>query len=229
MKSKIRYFLKEHKGFILFVFLIAIFRGGVADWHPVPTGSMKPTILEGDVIIVDKLAYDLQIPFTNISLLNLNQPKQGDIVVFTSKAANKRLIKRLIGVPGDEILVRNNQLFVNGIAASYEDIGGTEISPLREEDRETGVYAIEKMGNSLNHLMQVKPMLVSPYKNFGPVTVPDNKYFVMGDNRDNSADSRYYGFVPRSEIRGKATKILLSIDMNDKYQPRSERFWERLR
>ncbi len=228
MRNKINQFLKKHKGFILFVFLIAIFRGGVADWHPVPTGSMKPTILEGDVIIVDKLAYDLQIPFTDISLWHLNQPKRGDIVVFTSKAAHKRLIKRMIGLPGDEIIIRNNQLFVNGIAANYKAIGGTEIIPLREEDRETGIYVIESIGNDFKHIMQVKPTLPNRLKNFGPVKVPDGQYFVMGDNRDNSADSRVYGFVPRNEIRGKAIKILLSIDLNDHYQPRSERFWEKL-
>lgn len=229
MKAQISHFFKEHRGFILFVILIVVFRGGVADWHPVPTGSMKPTILEGDVIIVDKLAYDLQIPFTNISLLHLNQPKRGDIVVFTSKAADKRLIKRLIGLPGDKIMVKHNQLFVNGIAAHYDDIGATEVSPLREEDRESGIYSVESLGNDFRHAMQIKPMLPNHLKNFGPSVVPNNNYFVMGDNRDHSADSRVYGFVPHSEIRGKATKILLSLDANDQYQPRSERFWERLK
>ena len=229
MRGKFLHFLKENKHFVLFVFLIVIFRGGVADWHPVPTGSMKPTILEGDVIIVDKLAYDVQIPFTDISLFSLSQPKRGDIVVFTSKAANKRLIKRLIGLPGDEIQVKHNQLFVNGVAASYEDIGTDKIIPLREEDRESGIYTTERFGKNFTHAMQVKPMLPNRLKNFGPSIVPEGKYFVMGDNRDNSADSRVYGFVPRKEIRGKATKILLSVDMNDQYQPRSERFWERLK
>lgn len=229
MKSKFSHFFKEHKGFVLFVILIVIFRGGIADWHPVPTGSMKPTILEGDVIIVDKLAYDLQVPFTDISLLQLDQPKRGDIVVFTSEAADKRLIKRLIGLPGDEIMVRHNQLFVNGNAADYEDIGATVIMPLREEDRESGIYSTERLGDKFEHTIQTKPMLSNRLKNFGPAIVPPDNYFVMGDNRDNSADSRVYGFVPRHEIRGKATKILLSVDINAKYQPRSERFWEKLR
>lgn len=214
---------------MLFVILIVVFRGGVADWHPVPTGSMKPTILEGDVIIVDKLAYDVQIPFTDVSLFNVSQPKRGDIVVFTSKVANKRLIKRLIGLPGDEILIKNNQLFVNGIAAHYEAIGINNITPLRKEDREAGIYTVERFRNNFSHAMQVKPMLPNRLKNFGPSTVPEDEYFVMGDNRDNSADSRVIGFVPRKEIRGRATKILLSVDINDQYQPRSERFWESLK
>jgi len=229
MKSKFTHFLKEHKSFILFVILIVIFRGGVADWHPVPTGSMKPTILEGDVIIVDKLAYDVQIPFTDISLFSLGQPKRGDIVVFTSEAAGKRLIKRLIGLPGDNIAVKQNQLFINGTPANYEDIGSTKLIPLREEDRETGIYTIERLGKDFQHVMQVKPMMPNRLQNFNATVVPEGKYFVMGDNRDNSADSRVYGFVPRKEIRGKATKILMSVDINDNYQPRSERFWERLK
>ena len=229
MNGKITLFLKENKSFILFVFLIIIFRGGVADWHPVPTGSMKPTILEGDVIIVDKLAYDIQIPFTDVSLFNLDQPKRGDIIVFTSKAADKRLIKRLIGLPGDTIAIKHNQLFVNGVAASYENIETSDHIPLREEDRESGIYTIERFGGGFQHAMQVKPMMPNHLKNFGPASVPEGQYFVMGDNRDHSADSRVYGFVPRKEIRGRATKILLSVDINDQYQPRSERFWERLK
>src|SRR6187402_3582202 len=90
---------KENKSFFIFVVLMLVFRSALADWNTVPTGSMKPTILEGDRIAVNKLAYDLRVPFTAISLLKLADPERGDIVVFESKASAKRLVKRVIGLP----------------------------------------------------------------------------------------------------------------------------------
>ena len=119
--------LKENKGFLIFIIFLFVFRGAIADWHPVPTGSMKPTILEGDVVWENKLAYDLQVPFTSISLARLGEPKRGDIVVFTSEAANKRLIKRIVALPGDTVEVKNNRLFINDEAAKYEKINDIDI------------------------------------------------------------------------------------------------------
>ena len=221
--------IKNNKGFILFIFFLFIFRGAVADWHPVPTGSMKPTILEGDVVWENKLAYDLQIPFTDISIMRIGEPKRGDIIVFTSAAAKKRMIKRLIGLPGDRIEVRHNQLFINGEAAKYTNLKDAALEPKREVDRETGVYALESLSDLHPHVIQVKPRLYNPLKNFEEIVVPEDNYFFMGDNRDNSADSRYYGFIPRSEIRGHATRIILSLNTKDGYKPRFERFMEMLK
>src|SRR5687768_2214405 len=96
-------FLKENRGFILFIFLMLVFRSSFADWNTVPTGSMKPTIVEGDRIWVNKLAYDVRIPFTSISVHQIADPQRGDIVVFDSKAAGNRLVKRVIGLPGDVV------------------------------------------------------------------------------------------------------------------------------
>ncbi len=226
--NKLVSIINNNKTFLLFISFLFIFRGAIADWHPVPTGSMKPTILEGDVIWENKLAYDLQIPFTNISLARLGEPKRGDIIVFTSKAANKRMIKRLIGLPGETIQIKKNQLFINGHAADYSKLRNPILEPIREGDKEEGVYALESIG-SLTHVMQVKPHYYNPMKNYGPITIPKDQYFVMGDNRDNSADSRYYGLIPRSEIRGHATQILLSLNTKDSFKPRIERFFEMLK
>jgi len=225
--------IKENKGFILFVLFLFIFRGAIADWHPVPTGSMKPTILEGDVVWENKLAYDLQLPFTDISLMKLGEPKRGEIVVFTSGKAGKRLIKRLIGLPGDTIEVKDNILYINGEAAKYTNLRDKDLEPKRDIDKEKGIYAIESLSDLKAHTVQVKPGIYNPLKNFKKITVPKDNYFFMGDNRDNSADSRYYGYIPRSEIRGHATSTLMSVITQGtwsiwKWRFRPERFFEAL-
>src|SRR5438552_14653566 len=116
---------REYRGFALFIVLMIIFRNALADWNVVPTGSMKPTILEGDRILVNKLAYDARIPFTHIAIHTFADPAHGDIVVFDSKAADTRLVKRVIGVPGDIVAMRDNRLTVNGVEARYADIRET--------------------------------------------------------------------------------------------------------
>ena len=99
-------FLARNKGFITFMLCMIVFRSAVADWNVVPTGSMQPTIQIGDRIFVDKAAYDVRLPFTHVSLIHLADPKRGDIVVLDSQAANERLVKRVIGLPGDEVAMR---------------------------------------------------------------------------------------------------------------------------
>jgi len=227
--TKLVSFLKNNKGFLFFILFLFIFRGAIADWHPVPTGSMKPTILEGDVVWENKMAYDIQIPFTDISLMRTGEPKRGDIIVFTSAAADKRMIKRLLGLPGDTIEVRHNRLFINGEAAKYTNIKGRDLEPERDVDKEEGIYALESLSDLEPHVIQVKPHAQNPLQNFQKITIPEDNYFFMGDNRDNSADSRYYGLIPRSEIRGHATRILLSLNIKDSYKPRFERFLEALK
>lgn len=112
--------LRENKGFFLFVLLLGIFRTAVADWNPIPSGSMRPNLLEGDVVFVNRLAYDIKLPLTDVVLAHLNDPRRGDIVTFTSPADGKRLIKRLIALPGDRVEMRNKQLLINGELAEYD-------------------------------------------------------------------------------------------------------------
>src|SRR5256884_8005499 len=122
MKNRLMKLWQEYRSLVLFVVLMIIFRSALADWNTVPTGSMKPTILEGDRIFVNKLAYDLKVPLTHISIYKFADPKRGDIVVFDSKAANTRLVKRVIGLPGDIVEMRDNRMNINGIAARYSGI-----------------------------------------------------------------------------------------------------------
>lgn len=232
--NKIWSMIRDNKGFVLFIVFLFVFRGAIADWHPVPTGSMKPTILEGDVIWENKMAYDLQVPFTDISLLRTGEPKRGDIIVFTSEVAKKRLIKRLIGLPGDTIQIHKNNLFINGTVAEY--IKTDEIKPTRQTDQEQGIYALESFTDLEPHPVHIKdknskypPIFRGPNcQELTTYTIPEDHYFFLGDNRDNSSDSRCIGYIPRSEIRGHATRVLLSLNKNDSYKPRFERFLEKL-
>ena len=120
MKKMLLKLWKEYKSLLVFISLLLVFRSAVADWNDVPTGSMKPTIVEGDRIFINKMAYDIRVPFTHISLVKLAEPQPNDIIIFDSVASDKRLVKRVIGVPGDKISMRNNQLFINGQAIAYE-------------------------------------------------------------------------------------------------------------
>jgi signal peptidase I len=203
--------------------LATSFKSAVADWNIVPTGSMKPTILEGDRIFVNKLAYDLKIPYTTLHIAEWGGPKRGDVVVFYSPADGRRLVKRVVGIPGDDIQMRNNQLVINGEKIKYEPI-----NDLKTGDPSSSMDA-NQHGFVENLCDTRHPVMITPQRpslrSFGPVNVPEGKYFMMGDNRDNSADSRYFGFVDRSRIVGQATAIVISLDINNRYRPRWERFF----
>lgn len=214
--SKITSFLKNNRGFLLFLALLFVIRGSIIDWHPVPTGSMKPTILEGDVIVENKLAYDLQLPFTDISLMQLGQPKRGDIIVFTSEKSGKRLIKRLVGLPGETIEVINDQILVNGDPSEYIKLAENDPRiPEKFPDREPGIYVTESTEDMDAHVILINESKYNPHRNFAELKIPEQNYFFMGDNRDDSSDSRLYGVVPRSELRGRAFGKMLSYIPNE--------------
>jgi signal peptidase I len=210
-------------GYSLFiaVLIATTFKSAIADWNIVPTGSMKPTIVEGDRIFVNKLAYDLKIPFTTWHVSAWGDPKRGDIVVFYSPANNMRLVKRVVGLPGDEIAMQDNKLFINGKQLRYENSGNPE-NEVRSDE-----YCLTENLFGKKHPVMISP-IYSSRQSFDTITVPEGRYFMMGDNRDNSADSRYFGFVERNRIVGHATCIVISLDKNSKYQPRWERFFTKL-
>lgn len=216
MKSGMKSFWNNNKSFVLFLFLMMVFRSAVADWNDVPTGSMNPTIIEGDRILVNKMAYDLRVPFTHISLVELDQPSRGDIVIFDSEILNKKLVKRVVGLPGDVISMRNNMLMINGKILVYQQ---------SNDQIDTRNYQEDLFG--VKHQIKTNT-LGSSLSSFNAVKVPENSYFVMGDNRDNSADSRVIGFVPRHEIVGRSSSVVMSLDFEDYYLPRKERFFHTL-
>lgn len=227
--SKIIGFLRNNRGFLIFLAVLFIIRGSIIDWHPVPTGSMKPTILEGDVIVQNKMAYDLQLPFTETSLMQLGQPERGDIIVFTSEKSGKRLIKRLVGLPGETIEVINDQILINGDPSEYRKLAENDPRiPAEYPDREPGYYVMESTDDMDKHIMLINDSKYNPHRNFAETTIPAQSYFFMGDNRDDSSDSRLYGVAPRSEIRGRAFGILVSARSNENFVPRWERFFSSL-
>ena len=217
--------LASNKGFLTFMLCMFMFRSAVADWNVVPTGSMQPTIEIGDRIVVDKAAYDLRVPFTHVSLYHRADPQRGDIVVLDSSAAGERLVKRVIGVPGDQVALLQNHLYVNGKAADYRY---TQVTGIRDDREDPALYAMESTGQ-LSHTVRWSIAAQGHTHDFGPVTVPSGHYLLLGDNRDNSADSRYFGFFPRNEITGRATRVALSLDPGNHYLPRGDRWGAALR
>lgn len=215
MNSKLYTLWQESRGLLLFVALMFVFRSVVADWNTVPTGSMLPTIVEGDRIFVNKMAYDLRLPFTHISLLRTGEPQRGDIVIFDSEKADKRMVKRVIGLPGDKVGMERNRLNINGRWLEYR---------LESEQGQSEKLIFQEQLAGRAHPVQFYPAESSGMRSFVPVEVPDGHYLVMGDNRDRSADSRVYGFVPRSEIVGQSKTVVMSLDYDQYFLPRRERF-----
>lgn len=207
---------RQNRTLVLFLALMFVFRSAVADWNEVPTGSMKPTIIEGDRILVNKLAYDVRLPFTHISLVKLGDPERGDIIVFDSKVSDKRLVKRVIGVPGDKVALEQNRLIINGEPVAYEQAAaqGQKLELEEYLPGETHSIRIHQQGSRLS--------------NFTEVEVPDGVYLAMGDNRDESADSRVIGFVPREEIVGSTNSVVLSLNYDNYHLPRKDRFFHPL-
>ena len=212
---------------ILVVLAIMIpFRSSIADWNHVPSGSMKPSILECERVFVNRLAYDLKVPLTTWHLAEWGNPERGDIVVFYSPADEKRLVKRVIGLPGDTVELMNNRLVINGRAAEYLPLDPSYTADLSADERAHDAFALERLG-SLNHPVMAIPSLPAR-RSFGPVTIPAHNYLMLGDNRDNSGDSRFFGFVERSRIVGKASAVVASFNRDNFYLPRWDRWFKRL-
>ena len=217
--------LKEWRGFIAFICLLILVRGAIADWYTVPTGSMKPTIIEGDRVFVNKLAFGLRLPFSDIQLAQWGDPQRGEIVVFYSPADGTRLIKRVIGLPGDVLEMRDNRLSINGQAIQYST--SLQQYPLTIWQNETERDVIDELLGTHRHPIALTPANIL-IEDFGPVTIPEGHYFMMGDNRHNSSDSRIIGFIPRSQLLGRASHVVLSFDYENYYLPRTDRAFSRL-
>ena len=210
-------FFKNWRGTAVFIILLFAFRSVVADWYQVPTGSMKPTIIEGDRIFVNKLAYDLKIPFTLISIAKWDNPKRGDVVVFDSPAEEKRLVKRVVGLPGDTLLIRNNELFINGEQAHYGNTDQSKVLEYWDITKVAPILISETFDHQTPHIITVQPYHNFIAQNYGPVKVPPHHYFMLGDNRDNSADSRFIGPINEKYILGKANAVVLSTAHLDRF------------
>ncbi len=181
-------FFEEYVKPIIIAVLIALFvRSFIVQAFKIPSSSMEPTLLVGDYLLVNKFIYGTRIPFTDKKILELKKPQRGDIVVFIyPKDRSKDFIKRVIGEEGDKVEIIHNKIYIND----------------RVIDDPWGYYS-EK-----NPLARFLPTM----ERYGPVVVPKDSLFVLGDNRDNSQDSRFGGFVTLNEVKGKAFIIYFSLD-----------------
>lgn len=218
-----RLWLEWLKPGLIILFVTTALRSALADWNDVPTGSMKPTILEGDRVWVNKLAYDLKVPFTTWHLAEWAAPQRGDVVVFFSPADGQRLVKRVIGLPGDTVELRENRLFLNGRAVDYAALEASTINAVPAAQQVQHDFASERLPERGHPVMATRALPAR--RSFGPTTVTAEHYFMLGDNRDNSLDSRYFGPVPRRNIVGQATAVVLSLDRERWLAPRWSRFF----
>ena len=198
------------RSFFPVILIVLLFRSFIAEPFKIPSGSMMPTLLVGDFILVNKFAYGLRLPVLNTKILNVGEPKRGDVFVFRyPKNPKEDYIKRVIGLPGDEITYRNKTLFVNGkeIPESYL---GPYSGPTEANNRMTGAQVKLENLEGVEHRILEQPNVQVGHE--GTYKVPDGYYFAMGDNRDNSADSRFWGFVPEANLVGKALVIWMNFD-----------------
>ncbi len=182
---------RENFEAILIAIILALFiRAFVVQAFKIPSGSMEPTLEVGDHILVNKFIYGIRMPVVNTRLIPVSRPDRGDIIVFEYPVEpDKDFIKRVVAISGDVVEIRDKNVYVNGQPADGYTVKHTE--------------------------SRILPESVNPRDNFGPVTVPENAYFVLGDNRDNSYDSRFWGFVEDAAVKGEAFIIYWSWDKDN--------------
>lgn len=233
-KGKMAHMWKRHiRPILVLILVFTSVRSSFADWNDVPTGSMKPTILEGDRIFVNKLSYGLKFPFTTWHLAKWSAPQRGEVVVFYSPADGIRLVKRVVGVPGDRISMQDGFISINGHVLKYTPIPDDQAPKIYDDPREQWRFYTEHLGEyphtvAYNDSQMRRPPGQRPTRDVPETVVPEGMYYVMGDNRDNSNDSRFIGLVPRHSILGRANRIIFSLNYKNSYLPRMDRFFHAL-
>jgi len=190
------------------ILIVLILRSFLIEPFRIPSGSMMPTLLDGDFILVNKFTYGVRLPVINKKVFDIGEPHRGDVAVFRyPKDPTVDYIKRVIGLPGDKIVYRNKQLYVNGEMMRLTDFGRYEVSGVGITM--AGAQMLEEDLQQIKHNILIdhdRPVLNMEY------TVGDGEYFVMGDNRDNSNDSRFWGTVPEQNLVGRAFMIWMNWD-----------------
>jgi signal peptidase I len=203
------WYVEYARSFFPVVLIVLLLRSFLVEPFRIPSGSMMPTLLIGDFILVNKFTYGIRLPVLHTKIIELNKPKRGDIVVFRfPKDPTVDYIKRVIGVPGDRVAYYQKKLYINDQAINQVSLGAYQ-GVKEEESSEPIEHLIENLTPVEHSILinQGQPGIETVY------IVPEGHYFVMGDNRDNSNDSRYWGTVPEENLVGKAFFIWMSWDL----------------
>lgn len=190
--------------------IVLLFRSFLFEPFKIPSGSMIPTLLVGDFIVVNKYAYGLRLPVTNQKIVPIGEPKRGEVVVFRYPVDPRvNFIKRLVGLPGDTITYRDKQLYVNGEPVPKTPVGRFTSQDVKCYTPSADAVRYQEMLGDISHELLVHE---NSGGKEGQWVVPEGHYFVMGDNRDRSNDSRMWGFVPEENLMGRAVGIWLNFD-----------------
>ncbi|HSI24584.1 MAG TPA: signal peptidase I [Methylotenera sp.] len=213
------WYVEYAKSFFPVILLVFVLRSFLVEPFKIPSGSMMPTLLAGDYILVNKFTYGLRVPILNYTFIEMNKPKAGDVIVFHYPPDPKiDYIKRVVGVPGDKIQYQDKQLIINGkkLDVTFENdyeyaMQGANIISARKSKEQLGDVRHDILVHDIPN--QYNPDMPGAKLQDGEtITVPEGSYFAMGDNRDNSADSRVWGFVPEHNLVGKAFYIWMNFD-----------------
>jgi len=207
--KKLPFIAEQARSFFPVLLIVFILRSFLFEPFKVPTGSLEPTVLPGDFVVANKYTYGVKMPVWGNMLIPVSTPKRGDIAIFHIPVDNKTwLVKRVIGLPGDKISYIDRKLYINGKELKYKFIDDQKDTD--DGDKYWGVKEYEEDLLGVKHKIFINPVRESiDFKN---LEVPEGHYFMMGDNRDNSDDSRYWGFVPFGNFEGKAEMIWFSWD-----------------
>ncbi len=228
-------FLSEVRNILIIISVLLVFRSVFYEPYRIPSGSMIPTLRIGDFILVEKFSYGFKVPFSDIAIFDINldpiylgemkTPERGDVVVFKwPRDPSINYIKRIVGVPGDKLEIRNKKLFINGKQVKDKEISGDKF--LRSMDK-------KYLGNNFRFFeseIEGKKFIIQQDEDnvyssqTDEITIPEGSFFVLGDNRDYSSDSRFWGFVPAENIRGRAILVWFSFTMPTSDTPLKIRF-----
>ena len=224
-KSRKQWLIENVVSLVVALLVVFMIRSSVVEAFKIPSGSMIPTLLIGDHIFVNKFAYGIKLPFSDLFtdhpyyLVHRDAPKRGDIIVFNfPRDPSIYFIKRVVGTPGDRVEIKDKTLFINGKKIPHETVAADRTEKVLKS-LDDPKYGPSNMDLETEHMELVDHSILLDKsnftnENFGPIDVPTDYLFVMGDNRDFSNDSRFWGFVPYRYVKGKAMVIWLSIWMN---------------
>ena len=201
---------KKTKRVLLLIVLLVVLAPNFVRAYTINGPSMAPTFWFHDKVISLQTAYDIRIPYTDVVLCQVNDPDRSDLVIYFDIPKNHIAAKRVIGLPGDTIELKENVLYVNGTAADQTVLPRNEYEKVPSEN-DLGELVVKETLESNTHLVTYTPQ-ASKTSNFGPVVVPSDQYFFLGDNRDRSRDSRYIGFITRDQIKGRIIYGARTID-----------------